>query len=175
MVEDLGQIFANAGSVVVAHYSGLTVAEISDLRTRMRAAGARFKVAKNRLAKIALANTDRSAAADLFVGPTGIAYSDDPVSAAKVATQYAKDNAKLVIIGGIVGAVRLDAKGVDDLARMPSLDELRARLLGALMAPGAMLARVLAAPGTNLVRTLAAPGTSLVGVLNAKMAKDEAA
>jgi len=175
MVEDLGQIFASAGSVVVAHYSGLTVAEISELRTRMRDAGAKFKVAKNRLAKIALENTDRGAAADLFVGPTGIAYADDPVTAPKVATQYAKDNAKLVIIGGLIGEARIDAKAVDDLARMPSLDELRSKLLGTLSAPAAMLARTLAAPGTKLARTLAAPGASLVGVLNAKVAKEEAA
>lgn len=175
MVEHLGQIFAESGSVVVAQYSGLTVAEMSQLRTRMREAGGTFRVAKNRLAKIALENTDRSEAADLFQGPTGIAYSADPVAPAKAIAAFAKENEKLVIIGGLIGQSPIDAEGVKALAKMPSIDEMRAKLLGTMQAPASKLARTLNAPGESFARTLAAPAGSLVGVLNAKKAKDEAA
>ncbi|HVZ27466.1 MAG TPA: 50S ribosomal protein L10, partial [Rhizomicrobium sp.] len=115
VVEELNGVFAKAGSVVIAHYSGLTVAQMADLRSRMRASGASFRVAKNRLAVRALKGTAIEGIAHLFKGPTGIAVSDDPVSAAKVAAAYAKDNDKLVILGGSVGETALDAQGVQAL------------------------------------------------------------
>lgn len=175
MVEDLGQIFSEAGAVVVTHYKGLTVAEMSDLRKKMRDAGAQFKVTKNRLAKIALDNTNRGAAKDLFSGPTGIAYSQDPVASAKVVTAYAKENEKLVVLGGILGEQAVDAKGVEALSKMPAIEELRAKLVGTLKAPQSKLVQVLPQPATKLVGQLGAPGQNLLGVLNAQKAKLEAA
>ena len=175
MVDELGQIFSEAGAVVVTHYTGLSVSEMTDLRARMRDAGARFKVTKNRLAKIALENTNRGSAADLFAGPTGIAYAEDPVAPAKVVTAYAKENEKLVILGGIVGESPVDAKGIEALSKMPAIEELRARLAGVLNAPAAKLVQLLPQPGEKLARTLNAPGGNLVGVLNAYKAKQEAA
>ncbi len=127
VVEELQGVFAKAGSVVVAHYTGMTVAQMSDLRTRMRANGASFKVAKNRLVMRALKGTPVEGISHLFKGPTGIAYSDDPISASKTAIAYAKDNDKLVILGGSMGTTMLDAAGVKAVAELPSLDELRAR------------------------------------------------
>ena len=127
VVEDLNGVFAKAGSVVVAHYTGMTVAQMADLRSRMRANGASFRVAKNRLAVRALKGTPIEGIAHLFKGPTGIAVSDDPVAASKVAAAYAKDNDKLVILGGSMGTTMLDANGVKAVAELPSLDELRAR------------------------------------------------
>jgi len=156
VVGDLNGLFAKAGSVVVAHYSGMTVADMGDLRARMRAAGASFKVAKNRLAVRALKGTAIEGIAPLFKGPTGIAYSDDPVAASKVAVAYAKDNAKLVILGGSVGATTLDATGVNALATLPSLDELRGKIVGLLVAPATKIAGVLQAPGSQLARVLSA-------------------
>lgn len=155
-VEELGQIFSESGSVVVARYAGLTVAQLTDLRRRMGAAGARFSVIKNRLAKIALENTERGSIAEMFVEPTGIAYAKDPVAAAKVAAQYAKENEKFVIIGGLLGKVPLTSEGVKSLAAMPSMEELRSKLLGVLNAPGAKLARTLNAPAVSLVSVLEA-------------------
>jgi len=156
VVEDLNGVFANAGSVVVAHYTGLTVAELSDLRTRMRAAGASFRVAKNRLAMRALKGTPIEGISDLFKGPTGIAVSSDPVAAAKVSAAYAKDNDKLVILGGSVGTTTLDANGVKALATLPSLDELRGKIVGLLVAPATKIAGVVAAPAGQLARVIGA-------------------
>ena len=156
VVEDLNGVFANAGSVVVAHYTGLTVAELSDLRSRMRAAGASFRVAKNRLAVRALKGTPIEGIADLFKGPTGIAVSSDPVAASKVAAAYAKDNEKLVILGGSVGVTALDAAGVKALATLPSLDELRGKIVGLLVAPATKIAGVLQAPAGQLARVIGA-------------------
>ncbi|MGN6514787.1 MAG: 50S ribosomal protein L10 [Rhizomicrobium sp.] len=156
VVEDLNGVFANAGSVVVAHYTGLTVAELSDLRSRMRAAGASFRVAKNRLAVRALKGTPIEGIADLFKGPTGIAVSSDPVAASKVAAAYAKDNDKLVILGGTVGATKLDANGVKALATLPSLDELRGKIVGLLVAPATKIAGVVQAPAGQLARVVGA-------------------
>jgi large subunit ribosomal protein L10 len=156
VVEDLNGLFAKAGSVVVAHYSGLTVANMSDLRSRMRAAGASFKVAKNRLAVRALKGTAIEGIADLFKGPTGIAYSDDPVAASKVAVAYAKDNDKLVILGGSVGVTALDANGVKALATLPSLDELRGKIVGLLVAPATKIAGIVQAPAGQLARVIGA-------------------
>jgi large subunit ribosomal protein L10 len=155
-VEVLKGIFAESGSVVVAHYTGLTVAELSKLRRRMRAEGASFKIAKNRLAARALQGTAIEGITDLFKGPTGIAFSKDPVAAAKVADAFAKDNAKLVILGGSVGSTILDADGVKALASLPSLDQLRGKLIGLLQAPATKIAGVLAAPAGQLARVIGA-------------------
>lgn len=173
MVDTLGSIFAQSGSVVVARFSGMTVAEMSELRGRLKASGARFKVTKNRLAKIALENVEVPQASDMFTDPTGIAFAEDPVAAPKILTEYAKDNEKLVVIGGILGKTALDAKAVEALAKMPSIDEMRAKLLGVLNAPGSKLARTLNEPGNKLARQLNAPAQNLLGVLAAWKAKQE--
>ena len=159
VVEELKGVFTGAGSVVVAHYSGMTVAQMGDLRSRMRAAGASFKVAKNRLAVRALEGTAIEGIAHLFKGPTGIAYSNDPVAASKVIAAYAKDNDKLVILGGSVGATALDANGVKALAELPSLDALRGKLLGLILAPATKIAGVVQAPAGQLARVIGAYST----------------
>ena len=156
VVENLNGVFSEAGSVVVAHYSGMTVAQMGDLRTRARAVGASFKVAKNRLAVRALEGTAIEGIAHLFKGPTGIAYSKDPVAASKVIAAYAKDNDKLVILGGSVGAQALDANGVKALAELPSLDALRGKLLGLILAPATKIAGVVQAPAGQLARVIGA-------------------
>ena len=156
VVEELKGVFAESGSVVVAHYSGLTVAELGDLRSRMRAAGASFKVAKNRLAMRALQGTAVEGITPLFKGPTGIAFSKDPVAASKVVVGFAKDNAKLVVLGGAVGSTVLDVEGVNALATLPSLDELRGKLIGLIQAPATKIAGVLAAPAGQLARVIGA-------------------
>lgn len=156
LVTTLNAVFENTGVVVVAHYQGLTVAQMSILRGRMKAAGASLKVAKNRLAKLALQGTDIEHIAGLFTGPTVIAYSSDPVAAPKVAMEFAKTNDKLVILGGALGRTELDAEGVKALATMPSLDELRARLVGMIQTPATRIAGVLQAPGAQVARVLAA-------------------
>jgi large subunit ribosomal protein L10 len=156
VVEDLQGVFAKSGSVVVAHYTGMTVAQMSDLRARMRANGASFKVAKNRLAVRALKGTPVEGMAHLFKGPTGIAYSDDPIAASKTAIAYAKDNDKLVILGGSMGTTMLDAAGVKAVAELPSLDELRSKIVGLLKAPATKLAGLLQAPGGQLARVIGA-------------------
>lgn len=156
LVADLGVTFGGATLVVVTHQNGLTVAESTDLRRRMLAAGASYKVTKNRLAKLALAGTPYEGLADLFEGPTAIAYSTDPVAAAKVAVGYAKDNEKLTVIGGALGENRLDADGIKALATLPSLDELRAKLVGMISTPATRIAGVLQAPAGQVARVLAA-------------------
>ena len=156
VVEDLNGVFSKAGSVVVAHYSGMTVAQMSDLRSRMNAAGASFRVAKNRLAVRALKGTPVEGIAHLFKGPTGIATSNDPIAASKVVVAYAKDNEKLVILGGVVGTTALDANGVKALAALPSLDELRGKIVGLLQAPATKLAGIAAAPAGALARVISA-------------------
>ena len=163
-VGSLHGTLGDVGLVVVTHYSGLTVAEMTDLRGKMRAAGASFKVVKNRLTRLALAGTEYETIADLFVGPTAIAFSKDPVAAAKVAVDYAKANEKLKILGGSLGDKRLDVNGVKALATLPSLDELRARLVGMISTPATRIAGVLQASAGQFAR-----------VLRAKAEKDEAA
>lgn len=175
MVGFLDEVFATSGSVVVTQYAGLTVAEMTDLRRQMKQAGAQFKVVKNRLAKIALENGDRGVASELFKGPVGIAYGVDPVAGPKVLTDYIRKNEKLKIIGGLLGTSAMDASGVEALAKMPPIEELRSRLLGVLLMPGTNLARVLNQPGTNFVRQLNAPAQNLIGVFAAYRAKLEAA
>jgi len=156
IVDDLRDVFGQAGVVVVTHYKGLSVAEVTELRRGMRDAGARFRVTKNRLAKIALAETAFSPLAGLFTGPTAIAYSLDPVAAPKAAVGFAKRNEKLVIIGGALAGNLLSAEQVRALADLPSIDQLRARLVGLLTTPAARLVGVLQAPGGQLARVLAA-------------------
>lgn len=158
LVATLNEVFSNTGVIVVAHYSGLTVAEMTDLRRRMREAGGHVQVAKNRLAKRALEGTDVAAISDLFTGPTCLVYSDDPVAAPKIAVNFAKDNEKLVILGGAMGATVLDPTGVKSLASLPSLDELRGKLVGLVQAPAGKIARVLNAPAGKLARVFTAKG-----------------
>jgi large subunit ribosomal protein L10 len=154
-IETLKGVFAESGAIVVTHYLGLTVAEMTDLRGRLRKEGASLKVVKNRLAQKAL-NGSGEEATSLFKGPVAIAYGPDAVSAAKVSTQYAKDNEKFSIVGGMMGEVVLDAKAVDALAKLPSLDELRGKLIGLLQAPATKIAGVLVAPAGQLARVFGA-------------------
>jgi len=155
-VTDLNQVFNSTGSVVVAHYAGLTVAQMNDLRSRMRQAGGTVKVAKNRLAKIALQGTPSEGIQALFEGQTLIAYSDDPVAAPKVASDFAKTNDNLVILGGAMGATSLDPDGVKALASLPSLDELRAKIVGMINTPATRIAQVVNAPAGQLARVFGA-------------------
>ena len=149
-------VFKDAGAVVVAHYAGLSVAEMTAFRAKMRDAGAGVKVAKNRLAKLALKGTDAETIADLLKGPTVIAFSKDPVAAPKVATDFAKTNDKLVILGGSLGRTSLNPEGIKALASLPSLDELRGRLVGLISSPATRVAQVVAAPAAQLARVVGA-------------------
>lgn len=158
MVSDLQSVFDSSTAIVVTHYTGLTVAELSDLRTQMREAGASFKVTKNRLTRLALQGTKFEGLTDLFTGPTAVAVSDDPVAAARVVVDYAKKNDKLVVIGGAMGEQQLDVSGVKALASLPSLDELRGKLVGLLNAPATKIAGVLQAPAGQVARVLSARG-----------------
>jgi large subunit ribosomal protein L10 len=155
-VTGLNDVFKGTGSVVVAHYAGLTVAQMNDLRSKMRAAGGTVKVAKNRLAIIALQGTQSEGMKALFKGQTLIAYSDDPITAPKVASEFARTNDNLVILGGAMGPTSLDANGVKALATMPSLDELRARIVGMIKTPATRIAQVVNAPAGQLARVLGA-------------------
>jgi large subunit ribosomal protein L10 len=143
LVTGLNDAFKSAGSVVVAHYAGITVAQMNDLRSKMRVAGGTVKVAKNRLARIALQGTESESIQNLFIGQTLIAYSEDPVTAPKVASDFAKTNDRLVILGGA-------------LATMPSLDELRARIVGMIATPATRIAQVVNAPAAQLARVIGA-------------------
>jgi len=156
VVEDLSQVFRAAGVLVVSSYTGLTVAEMTSLRGRMREAGATLRVAKNSLAKRALDGVAFAGIAPLLKGPTVLAWSNDPVAAPKVLTKFAKENEKFVILGGALGASILDPEGVKALAELPSLDELRARLIGMINTPATRIAGVLQAPAGQLARVLAA-------------------
>ena len=157
-VQDLNTMLNDSASVVVCHYKGLTVKQITSFRDQLRAEGGTFKVAKNTLAKLASEGTSYEGLKDLFVGPTGIVASNDPVVAAKVAYNFAKENDNLVILGGGLGTNVLDVKGVEALAQLPSLDELRGRLVGLLVAPATKIARVVAAPAVQLVNVTKAQG-----------------
>lgn len=156
LVAALHEQFSQAGLVVVTHNKGLTVAEITDLRRKVRASGAKFKVTKNRLTRLALADTKFEGLDNLFTGPTAIAYSVDPVAAAKVVVDFAKGNDKLVILGASLGANKLDVEGVKALATLPSLDELRGKLLGMIQTPATRIAGILQAPGGQIARVLGA-------------------
>ena len=155
-VASLGQVFAETSMVVVTHNKGLTVAEVSDLRRRMRASGSTFKVAKNRLAVLALDGTRFDGIKPMLTGPTALAWSMDPVAVAKAAVDFAKTNEKLVVIGGALGAQMLDVEGVKALADLPSLDALRAKLVGLIQTPATRIAGVLAAPAGQLARVFGA-------------------
>ena len=156
LVAELGDVFTKTSVVVVAHYSGLTVAQLQNLRKQMREAGASVQVAKNRLAKIALEGTDVASIGSLLKGPTLIAYSDDPVAAPKVVSAFAKDHDKLVILGGAMGTTALNPAGVKSLATLPSLDELRGTLIGLLQAPATKIAQLSTAPAAKLARVFGA-------------------
>ena len=157
LVTTMHQVFKDTGLVVVAHNKGMVAAQSSELRKKVKEAGGKVKVVKNNLAKLALKDTEFAGIIDLFKGPTVLAYSKDPIAAARAANAYAKTNDKFVISGGAMGSTILDAKGVKALADLPSLDELRAKLAG-----------LLNAPATKLVRTIKEPSASLVRVINAK-------
>lgn len=156
LVATLHQTFEAANLVIVTHQSGLTVAEVSDLRRRMREAGASYKVTKNRLTRLALAGTPFEGLQSMFTGPTAIAISDDPVAAAKVCVEFANKNDKLSVVGGALGGEMLDAAQVKALAKLPSLDELRATLIGLIQAPATKLAGVTQAPAAQLARVFSA-------------------
>ncbi len=164
LVTSLNQVFQNAGVVVVAHYAGLTVKQMTELRGEMKQAGATVKVAKNRLVKLALPGTPPEGITDLFSGPTLIAYSDDPVAAPKAAIKFAKDNEQFAVLGGAMGAQVLNVEGVKSLASLPSLDELRGNLV-----------RMLQTPATRIAMLTKAPAGQLARVLNAHAQKGEAA
>jgi large subunit ribosomal protein L10 len=164
LVSTLKDVLKDTGVIVVAHNAGLVAAQSADFRRRVKAAGGTVKVAKNRLAALALKGTDAEGITGLLKGPTILAYSKDPIAAAKVAVDYARTTDKLVVLGGAMGKTVLDAKGVKALAELPSLDELRAKLIG-----------LLNAPATKVVRTIKEPGAKLARVVQAKAAKTEAA
>ncbi len=155
-VASLASVLADTSIVVVTQNAGLTVAEVTELRRRMRAAGATFKVAKNRLAARALDGTRFEGIAPLLKGPTALAWAADPVAVAKTAVEFARTNEKFTVLGGAIGGQTLDAAGVKALSELPSLEALRARLVGLLMAPATRIAGVLQAPGGQLARVLAA-------------------
>ena len=158
LVAHLNGVFKKTAVVVVAHYSGLTVAQLQILRKQMRQAGASVEVAKNRLAKIALEGTEVASIGSLLRGPTLIAYSDDPVAAPKVAAAFAKDYEKFVLLGGAMGKTSLNVDGVKALATLPSLDELRAKIVGLVQAPATKLAQLSTAPAAKLARVFGAYG-----------------
>jgi large subunit ribosomal protein L10 len=155
-IEALKGVFDGAGAVVVTHNLGLTVAEMTDLRGRLRKEGAQLKVVKNTLAQKALDGSIGEEGNALFAGPVAIAYAPDPVSAAKVATQFAKENEKFAIIGGFMGTEVLDKSAIGALATLPSLDQLRAKIIGLLLAPATKIAGVLQAPGAQVARVIGA-------------------
>ncbi|MBB5278956.1 50S ribosomal protein L10 [Pacificimonas flava] len=156
MVATLNRTFNESAVVVVTRNHGLTVAQVEDLRAKMRDAGASYKVAKNRLTKIALKDTQYEPITDLFVGPTALATSGDPVAAAKAASDFAKANEKLEIVGGAMGETILSAAEVNQLAALPSLDELRAKIVGLVQAPATKIAQIAAAPAGQLARVFGA-------------------
>ncbi|MEL7688539.1 50S ribosomal protein L10 [Citromicrobium bathyomarinum] len=155
-VAQLNNVFNEAGVVVVTRNLGLTVAESTDLRAKMREVGATYQVAKNRLAKIALKDTDYAGIEEYLSGPTALAYSEDPVAAAKAVVEFAKTNDRLEVVGGSMGSQVLDEAGVRSLASMPSLDELRGKLVGLVNAPATKIAQVVNAPANKLARVFGA-------------------
>jgi large subunit ribosomal protein L10 len=156
LVSTLNEAWKDTGVIVVAHYTGMTVAQMTDYRKRVKEAGGQVKVSKNRLAKLALKDTVAEGVSALLKGQTCLAYSADPVAAAKISVRYARENDKLVILGGSMGTTLLDLSGVRALADLPTLDELRATLISLLNAPATKIARVLQEPGAKLARVLQA-------------------
>ena len=159
LVATLNAVFKNAAVVVVAHNNGLTANQVLDLRNKMSAAGATIKVAKNSLTKLALEGTDAKGIVKLFTGPTMLAYANDPVAAPKVAADFAKIHEKFVLLGGALGTTMMDATAVKALASLPSLNELRAKLLGMIQTPATRIAGVVQAPAGQLARVLNAYAT----------------
>jgi len=157
-IAQLNSIFKEVGVVVVTHNLGMTVAQSTELRTKMREAGATYKVAKNRLIKLALRDTVYTGIEEFLVGPTALAWSTDPVAAARAAVEFARSNDKLAIVGGSMGAQVLDEAGIKALASMPSLDELRGRIVGLVNAPATKIAQVVNAPAAKLARVFGAYG-----------------
>jgi large subunit ribosomal protein L10 len=155
-ITELSEVFKTSNTVVVAHYSGLTVTQMQTLRKQMKLAGAKVKVAKNRLAKIALKDTDAASITSLLKGPTVLAFSGDPIAAPKVAVDFAKANEKFVILGGSMGKTALDLNGIKALASLPSLDELRAKIVGLLVAPATKIAQLTNAPAGKVARVIQA-------------------
>lgn len=156
LITSLKAALKDAGVIVVAHNNGLVAAQSADFRRRVKDAGGKVKVAKNLLTKLALKDTSAEGISDLLKGPIMLAFSHDPIAAAKAAVTYAKTNDKLVILGGVMGQTRLDANGVKALADLPSLDQLRAKLIGLLNAPATKIARTIAEPGAQLARVIQA-------------------
>ena len=154
LVDELGQIFESSGVVVVSRYEGMTVAEMQDLRAKMRDAGGSVRVAKNRLAKIALEGKANASIGEYLTGMTVLAYSEDPVAAAKVVDEFAKKNDKLVILGGAMGENALDPAGVAAVAKMPSREELIASIVGCIGAPASNIAGAIGAPASNIASIL---------------------
>ncbi len=159
MVAFLKGVFADAASVIVIRNAGLDVSEMTSLRTEMRAGGASLKVAKNRLARLALEGTDIESIGDYLKGPAVLGYSDDPVAAARVLVKFAKKNDKIEVLGGVMGSTLLDIDAVKALAALPSLDELRGKLVGLLQAPAGKLASITQAPAGQLARVFSAYGS----------------
>jgi large subunit ribosomal protein L10 len=164
LIDRLHTVFDDAGVVVVAHNTGMVAAQSAEFRRVVKDAGGSVKVAKNKLVQLAIKDTGTADFSDLLKGPTILAYSKDPIAAAKAAVAYAKGNDKLVILGGAMGKTVLDAKGVKALAELPSLDELRAKLIG-----------LLNAPATKIARTIKEPGGQLARVIQAKASQSDAA
>lgn len=160
VVKELAEAFADSGIAIILHYRGLNVAEMTGLRTRAREAGGTVRIAKNRLAKIALQGKHCEAISGLFAGPTAVAFSGEPIGIAKAVCGFAEDHEKLVVIGGAMGGVPLDANGVRRLAKLPSLDTIHAHLAGLLQAPAGRIVRTLAEPASQLARVLNARATS---------------
>ncbi len=156
LVDTLQNDLAGSACIVVTHQTGLSVAEVTQLRRQMRSAGASYRVTKNRLVKRALEGTEFAVLAPLFTGPTAVAFSRDPVAAAKAAVTYANRNDKLTIVGGGLNGQALDAAAVRALATLPSLDELRGKIIGLIQAPATKLAGLLQAPAGQIARVLAA-------------------
>lgn len=152
--EAMNTAFSSANTFLITHYMGLSVEEITNLRRRLSQLGGNFRVTKNSLAKLALKDTQYESLSDKFVGPTAVAYSDDPVAAAKGVVEFAKENDKLVIIAGAIGDKQLDAEEIKALAKLPSLDELRAKIIGMISTPATRIAGVVQAPGGQIARVL---------------------
>ena len=163
LVEQLHEVFSDTGVIVVAHNKGMTVAQATELRQQVREVGGVVKVAKNRLIKLALKDTPGEGVTELFSGPTIIAYANDPVSVPKVAVKFARENENFVLLGGAMGDMVLDLDGVQALAALPSLDELRGKLVGLVQAPASKVARVISTPAGQLARVVSAYSESGAG------------
>ena len=159
LVQQLNTELKDSAVLLIAKNNGMTVAQVTELRNRVRKSGAKYRVAKNRLAKLAVQGTDFENVVDLFKGPTAIGYAKEPVAIAKVLVEFAKQNEKFELIGGYFGNQKLDAKGIDALSKLPSLDELRGKIIGLLQAPATKIACILQAPGGQVARVINAHAT----------------